>query len=275
MSNFRENMINIAKDTIAISEQGEYTLGRMLFKLDNKSETKLFEPKDFDKIAKTIKEQKQKHNFIILYRPESTLKTIYRYRDIRPSTRLGVLNFASAYHAGGGFLNGAMAQEESLAYCSNLYRKQTTGEGKLFYIKNEKEHNAFYTDNMLMSNVTFFKNDKYQLVYPFVCQVLTSPAVNVTLAKNKGFSDESIEVAMKNRMRKILQLFVYSNCDTIILGAFGCGVFGNQPETVARLWNELIYDEDLGSYFRLIIFSIYDRNGSNNYETFFNMRNQE
>lgn len=272
VNNFKNNMINIAKDTIAISEKGEYTLGRMIFKLDNEG-TKFFNGNNFNNIKQAII-SKEKYAFDIIYKAETTLETIYRYRDTKSNKSLGVLNFASAYHAGGGFLNGAMAQEESLAYCSNLYRKQTTGEGKLFYIKNEKEHNAFYTDNMLMSNVTFFKNEKYQLVYPFTCQVLTSSAVNVNLVKGKGFSDKVIEITMKNRMRKILQLFSYSNCEVIVLGAFGCGVFGNKPETIARLWNELIYEEGLGSYFKTIIFSIFDRNGSNNYETFFNMRKQ-
>lgn len=266
-------MIDVAKDTIAISDKGEYTLGRMIYKLNNKDDTDFYFLDALRLLPKLNKDAWQ-YNTKVIYLKSSTVSAIYRYSNVFPSNRVGVLNFASARHAGGGFLNGAMAQEESLAYCSNLYKKQTTSKAALYYVLNETSNNAFYEGNMLMSNVTFFKNDKYELVKPFTCQVLTVPAVNVNLAKNRGFSDSSIEATMKDRMRDILNLFVARNCDIIILGAFGCGVFGNSPETVARLWNELLYDEGLSKYFSEIVFAIYDRNGSNNYETFLNMRVQ-
>ena len=38
---------------------------------------------------------------------------------------IGVLNFASAKNPGGGFINGAMAQEESLAASGTLYARHT------------------------------------------------------------------------------------------------------------------------------------------------------
>ena len=66
---------------------------------------------------------------------------------------------------------------------------------------------------------------------------------------------------MKNRMRKILYLFAYYNCTNIVLGAFGCGVFGNSPDDVAKYWYELLYEENLKSYFEYISFSILDKPG--------------
>jgi len=44
----------------------------------------------------------------------------------------------------------------------------------------------------------------------------------------------------------------------IILGAYGCGVFRNDPHTAAKYWNELLYDENFISYFDNIVFAVLD-----------------
>ena len=150
--------------------------------------------------------------------------------------------------------------------------KQITGEGKEYYEINRRKNNPIYTDTMFMSNVTFFRNSRFNLVSnPTMCNVLTCPAVNIGALRGRVGTDMNFaKETMKNRMRKILYLFAYYGCEELILGAFGCGVFGNNPEDVARNWFELLFDEGLGDYFKYISFSIIDRNGRDSNIDIFN-----
>ena len=68
---------------------------------------------------------------------------------------------------------------------------------------------------------------------------------------------------MKNRMRNVLYMFAYSGCTDIILGAWGCGVFKNNAEDIARNWKELLIDENLQKYFNSVTFTVLDKTGNN------------
>ena len=269
--NRRDTMIQIAQDSIEISKKGEYQIGNRLYRFDTANDTKLFVSME-EVINEVKKKAKVGHPFIEVVN-EGTVDAIFRLsKNKQKNLSLGVLNFASAYNPGGGFESGAMAQEECLAYCSDLFMKQTTGEGKEYYEINRRKNNPIYTDTMFMSNVTFFRNSRFNLVSnPTMCNVLTCPAVNIGALRGRVGTDMNFaKETMKNRMRKILYLFAYYGCEELILGAFGCGVFGNNPEDVARNWFELLFDEGLGDYFKYISFSIIDRNGRDSNINIFN-----
>lgn len=59
---------------------------------------------------------------------------------------------------------------------------------------------------------------------------------------------------MKERMNRILDMFYMKHCDTLILGAFGCGVFGNSPEQTATSWKELL--NGFGGVFKEVYFAV-------------------
>ena len=92
---------------------------------------------------------------------------------------IGVLNFASAKNPGGGFINGAMAQEESIAASSTLYKTLTAHEE--YYRNNRAQSSMMYTDHAIYSpDVVFFRDGRFQLVERSVkASVLTLPAVNM------------------------------------------------------------------------------------------------
>lgn len=176
-----------------------------------------------------------------------TLLELSKEKDCRC---IGVLNFASAKHPGGGFLTGAVAQEECLCYCSDLYSKQL---GQEYYEINKNNKSKFYTDSMIISQTNFIRSSDYKLLdKPVHCLVITCPAVNQKIAGNTPES----KLVMKNRMRKILEMFIYYQQTNIILGAYGCGVFGNDAKTIATDWYDLLYKEDYIKYFEHINFSI-------------------
>ena len=254
-------MIQIAQDTLKISEMGKYQIANRVFQFDIENNTKFFT--DLTEVISEVKKKEKGADCKIEVRNEGTVDAVFRLSNgNQKNMSLGVLNFASAYNPGGGFESGATAQEECIAYCSDLYKKQVDGAWDYYEI-NRANRNPLYTDNMFMSNVTFFRNGNFTLISnPTMCNVLTSPAVNMGAIKIRTQENlDEAKVVMKNRMRKILYLFAYYDCKDLVLGAYGCGVFGNDPYDVARFWHELLFEEDMKGYFNTITFSILDRPG--------------
>lgn len=149
------------------------------------------------------------------------------------------LNFANAMYAGGGYVLGGNAQEESLCRASLLY--YTIRTQKDYYRKNRLHVLPDYTDTMIYSeNVPVIRNGNGTLLdKPVLCNFITSPAVNRTFAKFM-FSGKKINHIMYKRIEKIIILALEKKTDTLILGAFGCGVFGNRRETVFPMFEEVI-----------------------------------
>ena len=183
----------------------------------------------------------------------------------RTNQKYGVLNFASAYHPGGGFLNGSLAQEESLCFGSNLYVTQLRFQ-KEFYDYHQSIKTKCYSDTMIYSpDVVYIRDEQYAyLPEPKLADIITSPAVNLGVALSRGEDEEACYRMMKTRMRKILMLFYEMGNTHIILGAFGCGVFRNDPKRIAQIWKELLIDEDMKSGFHEILFAVYDKSKTQN-----------
>lgn len=76
----------------------------------------------------------------------------------------------------------------------------------------------------------------------------------------------SSEEIMERRIRKIISLAIDKKNEAIVLGAFGCGVFKNDPEVVSQIFKKILVDEGLKNYFSLVVFPIYKNEV--NYEAF-------
>ncbi len=173
-------------------------------------------------------------------------------------TKIGVLNFASAKNPGGGFLNGAMAQEESLAASSTLYHVLTRHEE--YYRQNRAQRSMMYLDYAIYApDVLFFRDEGFRLVEdPVKAAVLTLPAVNMGQVLIKGEDPNQAQAVMRRRMKLALCIFAHQGAKNLVLGAYGCGVFRNDPEKVAAWWQELL-TEGLGSCFDSIFHAVLDR----------------
>ena len=159
-----------------------------------------------------------------------TVSEIFNHLD----DKVCILNFASYRHPGGGFLNGSFAQEESLCNASFLYNVLSSFDS--FYKKNNMMYNnSLYTNACIFSeNVRFFFMDKSKPV-----SVITCAAPNNSLkSSNKDRNSD----ALNSRIKFISdivnnELINGLSIDTLILGAFGCGVFRQDPIEVAGLFN--------------------------------------
>jgi uncharacterized protein (TIGR02452 family) len=168
-----------------------------------------------------------------------------------------VLNFASAKHPGGGWLSGARAQEESLARASGLV---PCLEGNPLYARNAALGDALYTDDMIYSpEVPVFRDDAGALLAPpYLCAFITAPAVNagVVLERNPQRRAE-IQATMARRIARVLAIAAQHDHQALVLGAWGCGVFRNDPQQIAALFAAALAGPFQGA-FAEVVFAILD-----------------
>ena len=177
--------------------------------------------------------------------------------------RTAILDFASYKSPGGMFLEGSMAQEEALCHASALYNVLSSEKlVKEFYEPNKNRLNrSLYHDNLLyVPTVPFVKkagNGRYnaRLFDVIVCAAPNKGAAQ----KYQHVSDAECEDTMRLRIRAVLSSvdaaagkMARFPAENIILGAFGCGVFRNDPAVVARLF----LDELAGRQFREVVFAV-------------------
>jgi len=280
MNNNRNIRSQKAKETLDIIEQGYYLVNGNKVDIsaeieESVNQTLLYAPDTFDTISIRIKDELEKRNFSTNISVRNCTSMEAAEALISKEGRNACLNFASAKNPGGGFLGGAQAQEESLARASALYPTLTKYYSEMYEF-NRSQSTFLYSDYMIYSpDVPFFKNDADELLpNPYPLDILTSPAVNISAMKNRRPEEMKMaEATMMARMDKIFSLFVLHNAENLILGAWGCGVFQNNPVDVARYF--AYYLKENGKYskcFNNILFAVFDRSkDSKNIQAFENI----
>jgi len=253
----------IAKETLATLKKGYYI---------NK------EGREID-VAKT---QKAAVEGTKLYKPEAALRlleqelpssqfqtefvvnnltTLNSVRQEYPKdNQIVCLNFASARNPGGGFLNGSQAQEESVARATGLYPCLLKSEE--YYLANRAIRTCLYTDNIIYSPaVPVLKYENGELMDEMITSsIITAPAVNTgVILRNEPENIPQIEPRMKRRIDMVLAICQKHQYKTLVLGAWGCGVFRNDPEIIAGMFQELLFGKYRGQ-FKRVVFSIYSKN---------------
>lgn len=221
----------------------------------SKKETALFTPEQLSEMVEfplpetTFETQFETRNC-------SSLKAILELTEEENQEKIMCLNFASAKNPGGGFINGAEAQEESLARTSGLY--ESLLQAWDYYTIHRAMESCFYTDTMIYSpKVPVFRKDKGELLdKPVLCNFITSPAVNAGVVQRQE-PEKFNEVlnTMDIRMDKMLSLALHQGNEVLILGAWGCGVFKNNPEDIAELFKKYLH----GKYknkFKKVVFAV-------------------
>lgn len=250
-----ENRINrkqIAANTLDIIDDGIYCHNGKEIDIDADIDYSI-DNTEYHKSYANYNPEYKPISYKLDVRSETTVEGIRRISKQDPGSKIIVLNFASARHPGGGFLEGAAAQEESLARASSLY--PTLLEFPDFY---NSPVAPYYTDKLIYSpDVIFFKNDKGQTIEPVKASVITCAAPNL----NTSHIDyDKIERIFLRRIYNILKLSQDKNYQHVILGAWGCGVFKNNPKDVKNYF-AFVIENEFKDAFKSITFSIYDTSG--------------
>ncbi|GAA6620688.1 TIGR02452 family protein [Scytonema sp. NUACC26] len=259
--------IAIAQNTLEILEIGSYIspngnqvyiAPELEYCLDK---TKCYSPDNLSQIEfEVLKSVPRFSSTEFEVRNETTLMGAERIAKTGKFQQIGVLNFASAKNPGGGFLKGSQAQEESLARSSALYKSQL--KCREYYDFHRSGQSLLYSNWMIYSpSCPVFKNDDGNLLeQQYVVDFITSPAPNAgMIQKNQQHLSVKIPEVLISRTSKVLSLAAFGGCDALILGAWGCGVFKNDPAMVAQIFTDfLLAGGQFWGRFKSVIFSVLD-----------------
>ncbi|MCD7954603.1 MAG: TIGR02452 family protein [Lachnospiraceae bacterium] len=176
--------------------------------------------------------------------------------------RILVLNLASSTHPGGQTRKGASAQEEDLCRRTSLLLSLESETAKRYYDYNNARKTRMGSDGVMISPcVEVLKDASAEILSePFPISVMSCAAPNVSHAIPsradargrglrpdslresghamirmglEGMSQQEYETMLYNRIRGMLLAAASQGYRHLILGAFGCGVFGNDAAVVS------------------------------------------
>lgn len=173
------------------------------------------------------------------------------FRLLNKGLRPLALNFANGLIPGGGFLTGARAQEESLCRISSLY---WTLQGDRMYLYHSYREEQDSTDWAILSpQVPVFRNDKGTVFdSPLLANFITCAAPYAfTIGQPRAGQ------LLRDRIHRLLEIAHAYQFTSLILGAWGCGVFGNDRQQVARDFRSALEGPFAGA-FSEVVFAVSD-----------------
>ena len=271
----REENIDIFQDTLRIFQENECLIKAT--KVAQENQQVIPETEILDDTRTTLYDNPA----TVIVSKKRSFEAASAYKD----QKVCVHNFASASNPGGGVKNGANAQEECLCRCSNLYL--CLKMPKLwddFYLPHRTARNPLHNDDIIYTpGVRIIKSDTATpKLLPksqwFDVDVITCAAPNLRERPGNSYNsgDGSVPVKItdkellqlhEKRLRKILDVAYIKGNEIVILGAFGCGAFSNNPYVVATAAKNVI--KDYLYKFKIIEFAIYcNPRDDSNYKTF-------
>lgn len=277
MESKRERLRSIFEDTMDVIMRNTYLHQKAQ---DSSSRTKCYQPDDYPNI-----ELRPESFGKISVTSHSTFEAAQKLRAAYSEKRIAVLNFASAVNPGGGVKNGSSAQEEALCRCSTLY--PALNQDRMwdqYYSKNRAERNALHNDACIYSpDIIVFKTPTaFPELMPteewFKVDVISCAApnlrkdvrnrYNVESGNAVSVTDEELYRIHLQRAKHIMSVAAANKVAVLVLGAFGCGAFANNPAVVARAYFDAL--KDYNSYFDLVEFAVYCRPyETENYQAFY------
>ena len=272
----KENNKSIAKENSDIFSKGYFTTsdGNNVSVRDNLEyavkNSIYLKDSDFTEMDKRLRlETAKDRNTKIEITGESTFQGAKRILEEK-GQRVVVLNFASATNPGGGYLNGARAQEEDLCRTSALY--PCLIQFLEFYQFHRDQKSFLYSDKMIYSpDVPLFRDDSMTLqkkIYRISVITSAAPAmIDVAVGDTESFIKGGR--ALDLRIEKLLSLMLSKKYTNIILGAWGCGAFLNDPKVVSKLFKKhLTHGGRFENKFDRVLFAIRDNKTTENKRIF-------
>lgn len=270
----REQRIEVFQDTIAWIESDKDLQEAVT---NAKKKTKIYWENDYPVI------ERKETDTEIAVTGDRSYQAAMRLKRENPKAKVAVLNFANAFHAGGGVVNGASAQEECLCRTSTLYPllyRRTLRDS--FYKHHYDLNTAKASDSLIYTeDVVICKTDedspkRMDKKDWTKVDVITMAAPDLRLKSNMHAAIIGTGTVMNNaelfgyhvkRAIHMMTVAAHKGADILVLGAFGCGAFENDPEVVAKAYKTAI--EVFPKVFTKIEFAVYcPPSGSKNYDVF-------
>lgn len=188
-----------------------------------------------------------------------------RKRTAEGISKLLVLNLASPVHPGGGVRRGAKAQEEDLCRKSSLLLSLESQTAGRYYDYNASLNSYMGSDALMLTPCTeIIKDENGELLdNTVVVSVLTCAAPKITFGK-EGMSETAYRQLVYDRIAGMLKAAAFFGYRYLILGAWGCGAYGNDAAVISDLFLRALDELDYNGYnendlFSRIDFAVLDR----------------
>lgn len=171
-------------------------------------------------------------------------------RMVEQGRRPLVLNLANGLHPGGGFRNGARAQEEYLCRSTALF---ATLDGDRMYDVHAGRPEPDSTGWAILSpDVPVFRDDSgVVLDHPWFASFISCAAPYVPSVGQRRAGD-----LLERRIHRVLSIARAHGYAALVLGAWGCGAFGNDPHRTAADFRRHL--DELAGSFDHVVFAIAD-----------------
>jgi uncharacterized protein (TIGR02452 family) len=248
----RDLVVRLGKEAVAISKAGKYVGPAGEVEITAHVTTALKKTRYYAPEHDHAAPQTGPHPTKFEVTNETTLSAHRRHQA--KGHNVVSLNFASATHPGGGFLKGGCAQEEYLCRSSALY---LTLKDWPMYGYHRAKGGCLYSDAMIYSpDVPVFRDDAHDLLPShYRASFITSAAPLAKRASPSEFAQ--LQTVLRERIAKILSVAQFHGHDSLILGAWGCGAFGNDGHQVAKLFHRAL-TADFAGAFKEVTFAIVD-----------------
>ncbi len=197
-----------------------------------------------------------------------------------PKKEVLVLNFANPVNPGGGVRRGARAQEEDLCRQSSLLLSLESAGAKRYYDYNKSLKTNLGSDAIIISpKVEIIKDENLNLLDESVTVAVMTCAAPYIKEGLCGLTKEQYAELLYNRIIKMLTLSAYLGYKALVLGAWGCGAFGNDSALISDLFYKALKNIEYNGnkeniLFRRIDFAVLSRSATQyNYKQF--LRNFE
>lgn len=264
MPDRKQQLINVFQDTQKFYTENPNLAAAVAY---GRQHTKLYEQNDYPEIS--VSNAKSGQVQIIAAK---TFETAINLHKKYSTKKIAVLNFASATRPGGGVKNGSSAQEESLCRCSTLYPtidRRWLWE-KYYGVNRELKDNrhtdaCIYSPSVIICKADDFAHTRLSEKDFVTVDVISCAAPNLrNEPANRHNPETGKPIKMEpqklydlhvKRAKHIMHVAAANQVDILILGAFGCGAFQNDPDTVAKAYRTAL--KDYRDKFDSIVFAIY------------------
>lgn len=181
-----------------------------------------------------------------------------------------MLNLADLYTPGGLVEYGSGAQEENLCRRSNLIlslyqfsQARIRQYPDLGLVQHADQYPMDGRNGGVYSGiVTFFRGPESEGSLleetPYNIPVISVAALSGPRIGSDGMMlPQETEITLE-KMRTIFRIGMANFHDSLVLSAMGCGAFANPPAHIAKLFHQVIEDDEFKNAFRLIDFAILD-----------------
>ena len=250
-----KNNIEILEETLQILDQGHYEVNGKTVELQLSNErmaaSQVLLPPSVEAVCmqECTRQASNDRCIIDCVKQDSfaaAIKmTMDRSTEEKQSKPVMVLNFANPVNIGGGVYKGARAQEEDLCRRSSLLRSLESPQALSYYRYNRKLQTHMGSDAMIVSpEVEVFRDENGDLLEETVIVAVLTCAAPMISYGTEGMSEEEYQEMFYKRIVGVIKCSAYFGYRDLVLGAWGCGAFGNDAAVVSDLFLRAINELD-------------------------------